>query len=182
MFIETLSRKEMSMTQSRRDSIKELLQTSTEPVTGACLAKKYDVSRQVIVQDIAVLRASGLNIVAASNGYFIPREMRRDRLIKTVVCQHDSNRLSEELRIMLDYGCKVLNVIVDHPVYGEIIGQLMIGSHEELDAFLRKVDIADALPLSILTDGEHIHTIEVPSEKIFEALVRELEENNFIIN
>lgn len=126
----------------------------------------------MIVQDIAVLRASGLNIVAASNGYFIPREMRRDRLIKkTVVCQHDSNRLSEELRIMLDYGCKVLNVIVDHPVYGEIIGQLMIGSHEELDAFfLRKVDIADALPLSILTDGEHIHTIEVPSEKKYSKL------------
>lgn len=170
------------MTQSRRDAIKELLQTSAEPVTGSCLAKKYDVSRQVIVQDIAVLRASGLNIVAASNGYFIPSEMRIDRLIKTVICQHDSSRLGEELRIMLDYGCKVLNVIVDHPVYGEIIGQLMIGSHKELDAFLRKVNAEDALPLSTLTDGEHIHTIEVPSEKIFEALVRDLKENKFIIN
>jgi transcriptional regulator of NAD metabolism len=170
------------MTQSRRDAIIELLQTSTEPVTGSCLAKKYDVSRQVIVQDIAVLRASGMNIVAASNGYFVPREMKKGRLIKTVVCQHDSDKLSEELRIMLDYGCKVLNVIVDHPVYGEIIGQLMIGSHEELEIFLKKVDSEEALPLSTLTDGEHIHTIEVPSEKVFDALVRDLKENGFIID
>lgn len=170
------------MTQSRRDAIIELLQTSAEPVTGSCLAKKYDVSRQVIVQDIAVLRASGLNIVAASNGYFIPREVKKDRLIKTVVCQHDNSRLAEELRIMLEYGCKVLNVIIDHPVYGEITCQLMIDSKNDLDDFIKKVDAEDALPLSTLTDGEHIHTIEVPSEKIYEALVRELKENDFIID
>ncbi|WP_430884528.1 transcription repressor NadR [Fusibacter sp. JL216-2] len=170
------------MTQSRRDAIKELLHTSSEPVTGSCLAKTYDVSRQVIVQDVAVLRASGLNIIAASNGYFIPRESSKGRLIKTVVCQHDSSRLAEELSIMLDYGCKVLNVIVDHPVYGEIIGQLMISTPTELRDFLKKVDAEDAQPLSRLTDGEHIHTIEVPSEKIFKALVRDLRDSNFIID
>jgi len=170
----------MSMTQSRRDAIKDLLQTSMEPVTGSCLARKYDVSRQVIVQDIAVLRAAGLNIVAASNGYFIPRRPKSSQLIKTVVCQHDSSRLGEELQTMLEYGCKVLNVIVDHPVYGEIIGQLMIESQEDLNSFLKRVEDMDALPLSSLTDGEHIHTIEVPSEKIYTALVRELRENGFL--
>ncbi len=170
------------MTQTRRDAIIDSLQTSREPITGSSLAKKYDVSRQVIVQDIAVLRASGLNIVAASNGYFVPREVKKGRLIKTVICQHDCNRLSEELGIMLDYGCKILNVIVDHPVYGEIIGQLMIENQDELNDFLGKVDDYDALPLSSLTDGEHIHTIEVPSEKIFKALVRDLTENGFIID
>ena len=170
------------MTQSRRDSIKKLLQTSLDPVTGSCLAKKYDVSRQVIVQDIAVLRAAGLNIVAASNGYFIPRKPKSSQLIKTVVCQHDSSKLGDELQTMLEYGCKILNVIVDHPVYGEIIGQLMIASQDELDAFLKRVKDMDALPLSSLTDGEHIHTIEVPSEKIFTALVRELRENGYLVD
>ena len=169
------------MTQFRRDAIIKQLQTSKEPVTGSSLAKLYDVSRQVIVQDIAVLRASGLNIVAASNGYFIPREVIKGHLIKTVVCQHDSNRLGEELRIMLEYGCKVLNVIVDHPVYGEIVCQLMIDTMEDLHEFLGKVGDHDALPLSSLTDGEHIHTIEVPSEKIYDAMVRELTECGFII-
>ncbi len=168
------------MTQSRRDALIELLHTSPEPVTGSCLAKKYDVSRQVIVQDIAVLRASGYNIIAASNGYFIPREVKKDRLIKTVVCQHDSSRIGDELRIMLEYGCKILNVIVEHPVYGELIGQLMIDSKASLKTFLKKVENASALPLSTLTEGEHIHTIEVPSEKIYQALVRDLKDNNFI--
>ncbi len=168
------------MTQSRRDAIIELLQTGSEPVTGSCLAKKYDVSRQVIVQDIAVLRASGYNIVAASNGYFIPSEVKKDLLIKTVVCQHDCSRIGDELKIMLEYGCKVLNVIVEHPVYGEIIGQLMIDSKRSLSDFLKKVETASALPLSALTEGEHIHTIEVPSEKIYQALVRDLRENGFI--
>jgi len=168
------------MTQSRRDAIIELLNTANEPVTGASLAKKYEVSRQVIVQDIAVLRASGLNIVAASNGYFIPREVKKGRLIKTVVCQHSNDRIAEELEIMLEYGCKVLNVIVDHPVYGEIIGQLMIESIDDLKHLIGKIRAHEAMPLSSLTDGEHIHTIEVPSEKIYQAMVRDLRQSGFL--
>lgn len=170
------------MTQFRRDAIVDLLRSSEEPVTGSSLARLHDVSRQVIVQDIAVLRATGMNIVAASNGYFIPGEVEKGLLIKTVICQHDSSRLQEELEIMLDYGCRILNVIVDHPVYGEIIGQLMIRSRKDLKNFIAKVRGSEALPLSLLTDGEHIHTIEVPSEKIFQALLRELREKEFLSN
>ena len=74
-------------TKERREAIIKMLLTSTEPVTGTELAKSFEVSRQVIVQDIAVLRASGYNVIAASNGYFVPK-IDSNRIIKTIISDH----------------------------------------------------------------------------------------------
>ena len=55
---------ESSMTGSdRRQEILKNIKESDRPVSGSKLAKDYDVSRQVIVQDIALLRASGYDII-----------------------------------------------------------------------------------------------------------------------
>lgn len=170
------------MTEERRKSILNILNSSDEPITGTDLAKKFDVSRQVIVQDIAVLRAKGINIMATSNGYYILKINEENRNIKTVVCKHKGyGSIEDELRIMIDMGVKVLDVIVAHPVYGEIRCPLMINSRYNLEKFIQKVKDAKAEPLATLTDGEHIHTIEVPNDEVYEILLIKLNEVGFLV-
>lgn len=161
----------------RRDAILKLLKDSYEPITGSTMATEMNVSRQVIVQDIAVLRASGYNIIAGSNGYFIPRFYDATKLIKTIVCTHSDNEsMRLELGAMVDLGIKVINVIVEHSVYGELVCPLYLSNQKDVDVFMKNVEESKALPLSALTDGVHIHTLEVPSERVYEILIKELQE------
>jgi len=170
------------MTEERRRKILEILNYSDEPITGSDLAKKFDVSRQVIVQDIAVLRAKGINIMATSNGYYISNINEKNRNIKIVVCNHEGyDSIEEELRIMVDMGAKVLDVIVDHPLYGEIRCPLMINSRYDLENFIKKVKEVKAEPLASLTDGEHIHTIEVPNDEIYDIILKKLNEAGILV-
>jgi transcriptional regulator of NAD metabolism len=85
----------------------------------------------------------------------------------------------EELLIIVEYGGKIIDVIVEHPIYGEIVGNLHLATRAEVDGFLERVKTLDAMPLSILTQGDHIHTIEVPSEKIYNLIMRELVEKGY---
>ncbi|WP_129598714.1 transcription repressor NadR [Anaerophilus nitritogenes] len=170
-------------TDERRKEIISILKKNTEPITGTELSKKFGVSRQVIVQDIAVIRAEGYNILATSNGYLIPTIDEKKRNIQTIVCSHDRyDQIEEELTIMVDMGAKVLDVIVDHPVYGEIRSSLMIGSRMDIEDFMEKVKKSSAQPLSALTGGEHIHTIEVPNDRAYEKIIRKLKEKGYFIN
>lgn len=169
------------MSENRRKMIIEKLNLNTEPITGTELALNFEVSRQVIVQDIAILRAEGYSILATSNGYIIPKIHGQNRMIKTFVSEHKGfERMEEELRIIVEYGGKVIDVIVEHPVYGEIVGTLLISNMDDVDKFIKRVEETNANPLSLLTDGAHIHTIEVPSEKIFKLIKAELFEKGFI--
>lgn len=169
------------MSEERRRMLVEKLNTSSEPITGSDLAVMLGVSRQVIVQDIAIIRASGVPVIATSSGYMIQREASRDRLIKTFVSKHVGfDRMEEELTIIVEYGGKIIDVIVEHPVYGEIEGRLHIATKEDVARFVKKVKETGAKPLSSLTEGDHIHTIEVPSEKVYNLIVKELMEKGFI--
>lgn len=130
------------MTDERRRKIVDILNRNDEPITGSELSKKFNISRQVIVQDISVLRAQGMNIMATSNGYYIPKVYEDKRNIRTVACNHKGyESIEKELRIMIDMGAKVLDVIVDHPVYGEIRCPLMINSRYDLEKFIQKVRV-----------------------------------------
>lgn len=169
------------MSEERRRLLIEKLTHSGEPITGSDLADQFGVSRQVIVQDIAIIRAKGLPVLATSNGYLIQSKSSKDRLIKTFVSKHNGfERMEEELLIIVDYGGKIIDVIVEHPVYGEIVGTLLISTREEVFIFVEKVKSTDSKPLASLTKGDHIHTIEVPSEKIFQLIMNELRENGFV--
>lgn len=168
-------------TEERRNEILNILKSSDEPITGSDLSKKFNVSRQVIVQDIAVLRAKGINIMATSNGYYILKINEDSRNIKTIFCKHKGyESIEKELGIMIDMGAKVLDVIITHPVYGEIRCPLMINSRYDLKKFTRKVKEFKAEPLASLTDGEHIHTIEVPNDEIYEIILAKLNEVGFL--
>lgn len=169
------------MSMERRSAIMEKLKNTSEPITGSELAEQFNVSRQVIVQDIAIIRASGTNVIATSNGYLIQKQTDSSRLIKTFVSKHNGfDRMEEELRIIVEYGGKIIDVIVEHPVYGEIVGTLHLSSLEDVQTFIAKVQETQAKPLSILTEGDHIHTIEVPSEKIYQLILTELKEKGFV--
>ncbi len=169
------------MSNDRRNSIIETLKGANHPITGSELAELFEVSRQVIVQDIAIIRASGTHVIATSNGYMLQRETDKSKLIKTFVSKHSGfDRMEEELKIIVDYGGKIIDVIVEHPVYGEIVGALHLSTVEEVERFIEKVAETGARPLSILTEGDHIHTIEVPSEKVYRLIVQELSEKGFI--
>jgi len=169
------------MSEERRRLLVEKLTQSRDPITGSDLAEFYGVSRQVIVQDIAIIRAKGVPVLATSSGYLIQSKSTKDRLIKTFVSKHNGfERMEEELLIIIDYGGKIIDVIVEHPVYGDIVGTLLIATREDISKFVEKVKSTDSKPLASLTKGDHIHTIEVPSEKIFELILNELREKGFV--
>lgn len=170
------------MSEERRHSIIETMKKSDQPITGSDLADMYGVSRQVIVQDIAIIRASGIHVIATSSGYMLQKkESVNNRIIRTFVSKHHGfDQMEEELLIIVEYGGKIIDVIVEHPVYGEIVGTLHISTKEDVTKFVNKVVETDAKPLSFLTKGDHIHTIEVPSEKVFQLIMQELKEKGFI--
>ncbi|MGB3365984.1 MAG: transcription repressor NadR [Acidaminobacteraceae bacterium] len=168
------------MTEKRRNSIIEILLNNELPITGTELAKEFEVSRQVIVQDVAVLRASGHNIIAASNGYFVPK-LKASNLIYSFYSKHQGiDEIEDELVIIIENGGKIINVQVEHPVYGEIVCPLIINNRRELDLFLKRVNESSAKPLSDLTDGEHIHSIEVPDEKTYSIIIEKLKSKGYV--
>lgn len=166
----------------RRQEILNILNKSEEPVRGTDLSEKLEVSRQVIVQDIAILRARGENILATPQGYLMPKVQERKKLTKTIVCTHKTNiELEEELGLIVDLGGKIIDVIVEHPLYGEIKSQLQIGSRHDLKLFIDNLKTTKAEPLSSLTGGVHLHTIEVDDEETLERIKEALLQKKYLI-
>ncbi len=166
----------------RRQEILNILQLSDEPVKGTDISEQLEVSRQVIVQDIAILRARGENILATPQGYLMPKTHEKRNLTKTIVCTHKNNdQLEEELRIIVDLGGKIIDVIVEHPLYGEIKSQLQIGSRHDLKLFIDNLKSTNAEPLSSLTGGVHLHTIEVDDEETLWRIKEALLEKKYLI-
>ena len=159
--------------QQRRSSILELLQTAGEPISAATLAARFAVSRQIIVGDVALLRAGGCEIEATPRGYLCSRPAA-DETIHTVACCHTSEGMEQELQIMVDNGCEVLDVIVEHPIYGQLSGGLHLRSRYDVERFVQQVFARDAEPLSALTHGIHLHTLRCPDEAAFDRVCAEL--------
>ena len=151
---------------SRRQEILAILRQSPQPVSASVLAGRFAVSRQVIVGDVALLRAHGAEIDATPRGYILGRP---GGLTRTVACRHAPEEMGRELYAVVDRGCTVLDVIVDHPLYGQLTGPLRLGSRWEVDRFLDRCRSAEAQPLSLLTEGIHLHTLACPSQGAYEA-------------
>ena len=148
---------------------------------GSELAEIFSVTRQVIVKDIAILRAEGYDIIATPNGYFLNLPGKTNRVRRVIATRHDRDNICRELEIIIDNGGKVLDVIVEHPVYGEIKANLMLDNRADLASFMENVKNRKAKPLSSLTDGVHLHTVEGDSEEILERIVYNLDQEGFLI-
>ncbi|MCG0275425.1 MAG: transcription repressor NadR [Thermosediminibacteraceae bacterium] len=148
--------------EERRTKIVDILKSEKKPISGSELAKIFNVTRQIIVQDIAILRASGIDIMATSQGYTIMEPM--SLVTRKVACRHGKNETREELMTFVECGCRVVDVIVEHPIYGEIHGMLMLNSSKDVEDFIKKMAEHNASLLSELTQGIHLHTIQAINE------------------
>jgi transcriptional regulator of NAD metabolism len=146
-------------TEERRQQIQKILRASDQPVTGTELAHRLEVSRQVIVQDMAVLRAGGEEILASPQGYYLYRHVPQNQRA-VVAVRHSPGQTEDELTALVDVGVEVVDVIVDHPIYGEQRGMLHIASREDVRQFIRQWQESGARLLSELTGGLHLHTLE----------------------
>lgn len=166
----------------RRTEILNTLKISTVPVSASALAQQLSVSRQVIVGDVALLRASGLKISATPRGYIIEEEQTEDfpftGLLST---KHTPDTTRDELYTIVDYGGYIINVIIEHPIYGQITGPLDIASRHDADIFVDSLESStQARPLSTLTDGIHFHKIGCRSEQNFELIKNALNDKGFL--
>jgi transcriptional regulator of NAD metabolism len=163
----------------RRGRILEYLRSSDGPLAAAALAQKLSVSRQIIVGDVALLRAGGEEVTATPRGYVL--DGPRPGIVRTVACVHSGADMERELTLVVDQGCTVENVIVEHPVYGQITGPLALSSRYDVGEFLRRVRECGAQPLSALTDGVHLHTLRCPDEGGFERARAALDQAGFLV-
>ena len=165
--------------QGRRARILEYLTQAQEPLSATWLAHTLQVSRQIIVGDVALLRASGADILATPRGYVMdaPAQGRQ----YTVACRHSDQDMERELNLMVDHGCTVESVVVEHPVYGQLVGQLNLSSRYDVAQFVQKAKAHEMRPLSDLTGGIHLHTLRCKDENAFQQLVEVLREAGFLV-
>lgn len=147
---------------ARRNQIMDTLRGATEPVSAGSLAKLLGVSRQLVVGDIALLRAGGAPVLATPRGYVL-QTAAEPGVLCTVACRHTAEQIADELYTVVDCGCTVLDVIVEHPVYGQLLGQLQIRSRYDADTFCEVLRQNRAQPLCHLTGDVHLHTLRCPT-------------------
>ena len=156
----------------RRNAIYQVLSADT-PISATALAGHFGVTRQVVVGDIALLRAEGRSVIATPRGYIIPVP---DGFLRTIACVHNAAQTRDELNAMVDCGCTVIDVVVEHPVYGQLTAPLAISSRYDVEQFIEKMTSASASPLSALTEGIHLHTLSCPDAQVFDHLRDKLRE------
>ena len=162
----------------RKEKIIEEIKKSDKPISASTLAKKLGVSRQIIVGDVALIRASGTNIIATPRGYIL--DSKQQNQTYTIAVNHSQEQMADELYTIVDLGGCAIDVIVDHPVYGQLTGKLHLSSLYDVDQFIKKVNNNQAKPLSQLTDGLHLHTIQCPNEDTYQRIVSALDEKGYL--
>lgn len=163
----------------RRAQILAYLQQQTLPTSASTLARQFSVSRQVIVGDVALLRAQGVEISATPRGYLLSRNS--SGLLRKIACLHTEAQMEQELQICVDQGCSVLDVIVEHPLYGQLVGQLQLDSRYDVEKFIQRLAKERAHSLSELTDGIHLHTLRCPDQEAYERVCRALKEVGLLL-
>lgn len=163
----------------RRTKIVELIQNSEKPLSGTALAKQCDVSRQVIVQDIALIRASGYDIISTNRGYIIQEPLVRERVFKV---NHTDEQLEKELYSIIDLGGTVVNVMVNHRVYGHMEAELRINSRRKVEAFMEDIRSGKSSPLKNITSNYHYHKVAADSEETLDLIEEALRQKHFLVS
>ncbi len=162
----------------RREYVLNALKNSTTPIAANVFATTLQVSRQIIVGDIALLRAAGSNIIATPRGYMLEHSAKH---VYTISCAHTTEHLLDELYVIVDCGCTIINVIVEHPIYGEITGNLQISNRMDADLFHQKLQEHHTAPLCSMTNNIHLHTLSCPSEQHFQQVQKQLRSKGFLV-
>lgn len=164
----------------RRNEIINILCSEKDAISGTELANRLNVSRQVIVQDIALLRANNKNILSTTKGYML-YETNNEREKRVYLVQHTNEQIEDELNTFVDNGGRVLDVFVDHEIYGTINVDLIINNRLDVKNFVNMVAQEKTTTLMGLTKGVHYHTVEADSEESFNAIESALKQKGYLI-
>ena len=167
--------------QERRKQMIKLLKEADKPLSGGSLGNTFHISRQVVVQDIALLRAEGFDILATARGYILNKEAGA-MVSQVIMVKHTLDQLEDELHTIVDNGGRVRNVIISHSIYGDLTGDLMLKNRKDVKGFVEKVKATKANPLSMLTDGIHMHTIEATTYEELEAIIEDLRTKDYLLD
>ena len=178
----------MSAAQARRQAVAQALEEAVGPVSAAALAERFSVSRQIIVGDVALLRAGGTDILATPRGYLLGG--RGGGVERTVACVHAPEEMERELNAIVDAGGEAVDVVVERAGARVVLDDLHIPYQERQSeqgmTRLRGINLGavehGARPLSALTGGIHLHTVRCPDEKTFRRVRKSLEAENFLLN
>ncbi|WP_174729897.1 transcription repressor NadR [Mesobacillus harenae] len=169
--------------EDRRNLILQILFNRKEPITGGELAALANVSRQVIVGDITLLKAKNEPILATSQGYlYLPSPSRAHMFEQIIACYHSTNKTEDELNLLVDHGVTVKDVKVEHPVYGDITASIMVSNRREVQLFMKKVRLTNAAYLADLTDGFHLHSITAPTQRALNEASKAMKEANYLLD
>ena len=161
----------------RREKLLSMLAKSKEPIAGAEMAKQLSVSRQVIVQDIALLRAADNNIVSTNRGYVLLKPGKCERIFKV---RHTAEEIEKELQIIVDNGGRILDVFVYHKIYGVVKAPMNIKTRKDICEYVKTLSSGKSSPLLKITDNYHYHTVQADSEDILDNIQKDLEECGFL--
>lgn len=161
----------------RRKKILEMLGQSSTPLSGGALGRAVGVSRQVVVQDIALLRTEGHPVLATARGYVLEVPHQTERLFK--MC-HTTEQTREELNTIVDLGGEVLDVMVNHRIYGKVSAPLNIRSRRDVEAFVENIRTGRSTPLLNVTSGYHFHHVAADQKEILDEIEAALREKGFL--
>ncbi|MCR4946113.1 MAG: transcription repressor NadR [Lachnospiraceae bacterium] len=161
----------------RRENIKSLLTSSDKPVSGSALSKSFGVSRQVIVQDIALLRKEGYDIASTNLGYVVQKTPGVSRVFKT---KHSDEDAAAELYAIVDSGGVCKDVFVYHKVYGVVRAGINIRSRDDADRYLQEINSGKSFLLKNITSDYHYHTVSAESTEILDKIQQKLQKLGFL--
>ena len=166
----------------RRQRIVQYLLQAEKPVSGSALAAEFGVSRQVIVQDIALLRATDKNILSTNKGYMIYQAEPKDTRVKqSFAVSHTDRQMQDELYTIIDQGGTVLDVVIEHEIYGQITADLLLRDRGDVDEFIQKIRHSTAKPLKELTGGIHYHTVEADTAEKLSQIEEKLRLKGYLV-
>ncbi len=163
--------------EERRERIIQILQSSDKPVSGVGLAKELEVSRQVIVQDIALLRAKNHDILSTNRGYVLENEGEVSRVFKMI---HTESDVEQELTSIVDMGAWVQDVFVYHKSYGVVKAELNIHSRRDIAEYLKNIKSGKSTLLMNVTSGYHYHTVMARDEHTLDLVQEALTTKGFL--
>lgn len=163
--------------ETRRKEIIARLTGASAPVSASKLAEEFGVSRQVIVQDVALIRASGYSIASLARGYVLETPSQAKRVFKV---RHSDEDTEKELNLMVDAGGTVDDVFVFHKCYGLVRAPMDIKSRHHVKQFLDDIASGKSSLLKNVTSGYHYHTVLADSEETLDLIEKNLKEQGFL--
>ena len=162
----------------RRIQILNEIKESAKPVSASKLASMHGVSRQVIVQDIALIRAAGHEVISTNRGYLLNDASGLSRVFKV---SHTEDQMEDELTTIVDLGGKIKDVVVNHRVYGRMEAPLNISSRRNVTEFMNDIKAGKSSPLMKVTSNYHYHTVEADSADTLDLIGKALEEKGYLV-